>query len=49
MNYNTRSTGIGGPAVRDGKLYPSDMPGLGVCPDYDSLGLPVATYGEAEG
>ena len=49
MNYNTRSTGIGGPAVRDGKLYLSDTPGLGVSPDYDSLGLPVVTYGEAEG
>ena len=49
MNYNTRSTGVGGPAVRDGKLYLSDTPGLGVSPDYDSLGLPVVTYGEAEG
>lgn len=43
-NYNTRSTGIGGPSVRDGKLYASDDPGLGVMPDYDALGDPVAVY-----
>jgi L-alanine-DL-glutamate epimerase-like enolase superfamily enzyme len=45
MNYNTRSTGIGGPVARDGKLYASDTPGLGVTPDFDSLGEPVASYG----
>ncbi|MGE0653535.1 MAG: mandelate racemase/muconate lactonizing enzyme family protein [Alphaproteobacteria bacterium] len=45
MNYNTRSTGIGGPAARDGKLYAPDVPGLGVTPDYASLGDPVAVYG----
>ena len=44
-NYNTRSTGIGGPRVEDGKLYAPDTPGLGVEPDYDSLGDPVAIYG----
>jgi len=44
MNYNTRSTGLGGPTVRDGKLYGSDMPGLGVVADFDSLGAPVAEY-----
>lgn len=44
-NYNTRSTGIGGPSVKDGKLYATDLPGLGVEPDYDSLGDPVAIYG----
>ena len=43
-NYNTRSTGKGGPTVDDGKLYASDEPGLGVEPDYDSLGDPVAIY-----
>ena len=47
MNYNTRSTGIGGPEARDGKLYASDAPGLGVAPDFDSLGAPVAAYGGA--
>lgn len=44
FNYNTRSTGIGGPTVKDGKLYASDTPGLGVEPDYDTLGDPVAVY-----
>lgn len=45
MNYNTRSTGKGGAAARDGKLYASDTPGLGVTPDFDSLRQPVAEYG----
>ena len=44
MNYNTRSTGIGGPVVRDGKLFATDTPGLGVTPDFESLGSPVAEY-----
>lgn len=44
MNYNTRSTGIGGPVARDGKLYASDTPGLGVTADFDSLGVPVADW-----
>ena len=43
-NYNTRSTGIGGPVVRDGKLYATEVPGLGVEPDYESLGDPVEVY-----
>lgn len=45
MNYNTRSTGIGGPGVANGRLHASDAPGLGVCPDTDSLGAPIATFG----
>lgn len=44
MNYNTRSTGIGGPVARDGKLYAPDAPGLGVAPDFESLGAPIAEY-----
>ncbi len=44
MNYNTRSTGIGGAVSRNGKLYASDAPGLGVTPDFESLGIPVAEY-----
>ncbi|WP_170476672.1 mandelate racemase/muconate lactonizing enzyme family protein [Ruegeria arenilitoris] len=44
MNYNTRSTGIGGPVARKGKLYATDTPGLGVRPDFTSLGAPVAEY-----
>ncbi|NOD64023.1 MULTISPECIES: mandelate racemase/muconate lactonizing enzyme family protein [unclassified Ruegeria] len=44
MNYNTRSTGIGGPTAKDGKLFASDTPGLGVAPDFESLGAPIAEY-----
>lgn len=44
MNYNTRSTGIGGAEARDGKLYAPDAPGIGVTPDFDSLGAPVAEW-----
>lgn len=44
MNYNTRSTGIGGAWSKDGKLYAPDEPGLGVTPNFDSLGNPVAEY-----
>ena len=45
-NYNTASTGIGGPHTKDGRLYASDAAGLGVRPDYDSLGSAVAIYGD---
>ncbi len=45
-NYNTRSTGIGGPYTEHGRLFPGDRPGLGVEPDFESLGAPVAVYGE---
>ena len=48
MNYNTRNTGIGGPVAQGGKLYATDTPGLGVVPDFASLGAPVAIYGEAQ-
>ena len=44
MNYNTRSTGIGGATSHDGKLYAPDTPGLGVTPDFESLGAPVAEF-----
>ncbi len=44
MNYNTRSTGIGGAAVADGRLYAPDSPGLGVAPHFENLGEPVAAY-----
>jgi cis-L-3-hydroxyproline dehydratase len=43
-NYNTRSTGKPGPRTANGKLYASDAPGLGVTPDLESLGPPVAEY-----
>lgn len=41
MNYNTASTGIGGPSTRDGTLFVTDTPGLGVTPDFEALGDPV--------
>ena len=44
MNYNTRSTGVGGAWAKGGKLYAPDKSGLGVTPDFDSLGAPVAEY-----
>ena len=44
MNYSTRSTGIGSAWAEKGKLYAPDTPGLGVTPDFDSLGDPVAEY-----
>ncbi len=44
-NYNSVSTGRPGPATADGKLFASDAPGLGVEPDFGSLGEPVARYG----
>lgn len=44
MNYNTRSTGIGGARSKDGRLYAPDVPGLGATPDFDSLGETVAEY-----
>lgn len=43
-NCNVQSTGIPGPETSDGKMYASDSPGLGVEPDFDSLGEPVAVY-----
>ncbi len=44
MNYNTRSTGVDGAVAKDGKLYAPDAPGLGVTPDFDSLGEPVLEF-----
>lgn len=43
-NYNNESTGINAPETKGGKLYASDQIGLGVEPDYHSLGDPVAVY-----
>lgn len=40
-NYNTRSTGTPAPRTKDGRLFASDAPGLGVTPDVESLGPPV--------
>nr|WIE89110.1 mandelate racemase/muconate lactonizing enzyme family protein [Mesorhizobium sp. WSM4875] len=43
-NYQEIPTGKPGPETRNGNLYVSDAPGLGVEPDYDVIGQPVATY-----
>ena len=43
-NYNIERTGTPAPETRDGKLFASDAPGLGVEPDFASLGKPVAVY-----
>lgn len=43
-NYNTERTGTPVPETRNGKLFAPDTPGLGVEPDFDSLGDPVAVY-----
>ncbi len=43
-NYVVGSTGVPAPQTVDGCLIAPDAPGLGVEPDYDSLGEPVATY-----
>ncbi|MEM0948996.1 MAG: enolase C-terminal domain-like protein [Pseudomonadota bacterium] len=47
MNYNTRSTGIGGAKAEAGQLLPPNAPGLGVAPDFESLGKPVFDTEEA--
>lgn len=44
MHYNTRSTGIGGAWSSAGRLYAPDLPGLGVTPDFQSLGPAIAEY-----
>ena len=43
-NYNTVSTGTPKPRTDAGKLYASDTPGLGVEPNWDALGQPLAVY-----
>lgn len=43
-SYNLETTGTPGPETANGKLYASDGPGLGVEPDYASLGQPIAVY-----
>jgi len=42
--YNGDSSGTPAPPTSDGKLYCHDTPGLGVEPDFESLGDPVAIY-----
>lgn len=45
-NYNHDRTGKPAPETRQGRLYASDTPGLGVEPDLEALGAPVAVYGQ---
>lgn len=42
--YNTESTGSSAPPTSEGRLFCRDTPGLGVEPDFESLGNPVAVY-----
>ncbi len=42
--YFTKSTGTPPPPTPNGRLYCSDSPGLGVEPDFDGLGNPVAVF-----
>lgn len=46
-NYVVEDTGISQHQVKNGKYFAPDVPGLGVEPDLDSLGTPIAVYGEA--
>ena len=43
-NYNTVHFAAGAPVADGGRLHVSDAPGLGVTPDEDVLGEPVAVY-----
>ena len=43
QEYGTRPVAQGGPALRDGYMVASEEPGLGVEPDWELLGTPVAT------
>jgi len=45
-NYVTQPTGKSEHYIKDGKFFAPDTPGLGVEPDFESLGAPVAVYGE---
>lgn len=43
-NYNDLHFAAGAPTVERGRLIVSDEPGLGIEPDEDVLGIPVASY-----
>ncbi|GAB5468215.1 MAG: mandelate racemase/muconate lactonizing enzyme family protein [Rhodospirillales bacterium] len=42
--YSAEATGTPAPPTSDGRLFCSDAPGLGVEPDFKSLGDPVAVF-----
>ncbi|MGI9352448.1 MAG: mandelate racemase/muconate lactonizing enzyme family protein [Rhizobiaceae bacterium] len=46
-NYVTLPTGVSGHRIENGRYYAPNSPGLGVEPDFESLGCPVAVYGKA--
>ncbi|SMO82763.1 cis-3-hydroxy-L-proline dehydratase [Ruegeria faecimaris] len=41
--YHTHAIAEGGPVIKDGFMSMSDKPGLGVTPDWDLLGEPIAS------
>ena len=43
-NYVVGSTGLPAPQTTDGNLLITDLPGLGIAPDLESLGDPVARF-----
>ena len=43
-NYVVGTTATPPPVTKNGKLYASNAPGLGVEPDFESLGNPVAVH-----
>ena len=43
-NYNSVHLAAGAPESRDGRLFVSDAPGLGIEPLSEVLGEPVAVY-----
>jgi len=43
-SYNVETTGISAPRTEGDRLFPANTPGLGVEPDYNSLGDPVGVY-----
>jgi L-alanine-DL-glutamate epimerase-like enolase superfamily enzyme len=43
-SYNLETTGTPAPETANGNLYASNGPGLGVAPDFESLGKPIAIY-----
>jgi L-alanine-DL-glutamate epimerase-like enolase superfamily enzyme len=43
-SYVTVSNASGAPQRVDGRMQASELPGLGITPNFDSLGSPVATY-----
>lgn len=44
-NYVTLPTGVTQHTLQNGKFYVPDVPGLGVEPDFEALGAPIAVYG----